>query len=90
MREFIEKWGLWMNQSYYIFSNGQIKRKDNSLQLCKEDGENRDIPIERVKDIYIFSEMTLNTKLLDFLSQNGVMVHDHLELTHIEISLTDF
>lgn len=64
-----------MNQSYYIFSNGQIKRKDNSLQLCKEDGENRDIPIERVKDIYIFSEMTLNTKLLDFLSQNGVMVH---------------
>lgn len=64
-----------MEQSYYIFSNGQIKRKDNSLQLCREDGENKDIPIERVKDLYIFSEMTFNTKLLDFLSQHGVMVH---------------
>lgn len=64
-----------MKQSYYVFSNGHIKRKDNSLQLCREDGMNKDIPIERVKDIYIFSEMTLNTKLLDFLAQNGVMVH---------------
>lgn len=64
-----------MKQSYYVFSNGHIKRKDNSLQLCREDGINKDIPIERVKDIYIFSEMTLNTKLLDFLAQNGVMVH---------------
>lgn len=64
-----------MEQSYYIFSNGQIYRKDNSLQLCREDGLKKDIPIERVKDIYIFSEMTLNTKLLDFLAQHGVMVH---------------
>ena len=66
---------MFMEQSYYIFSNGQLHRKDNSLQLCREDGNHKDIPIERVKDIYIFSEMTVNTKLLDFLAQNGVMVH---------------
>ena len=64
-----------MEQSYYIFSNGQLKRKDNTLQLCLENGQDRDIPIERVRDIYVFSEMTFNTKLINFLSQNGVIIH---------------
>lgn len=64
-----------MEQSYYIFTNGQIKRKDNTLQFCMENGQNRDIPIERVRDIYIFSEITFNTKLINFLSQKGVIVH---------------
>ncbi|TCS77233.1 type I-B CRISPR-associated endonuclease Cas1b [Pectinatus cerevisiiphilus] len=64
-----------MGQSYYIFSSGQIKRKDNTLQLCMDNGQNRDIPIERVRDIYVFSEMTFNTKLINFLSQNGVIIH---------------
>ncbi|WP_196593235.1 type I-B CRISPR-associated endonuclease Cas1b [Pectinatus sottacetonis] len=64
-----------MEQSYYVFSSGSLKRKDNTLQLCLDSGQNKDIPIERVRDIYIFSEMTFNTKLINFLSQNGVIVH---------------
>ncbi len=64
-----------MQQSYYIFSNGEIKRKDNTLQLIKEDGIKSDIPIERVYDIYVFSEMRFNTKLINFLAQKGICVH---------------
>lgn len=64
-----------MEHSYYIFSNGQLKRRDNTLQFIKYDNQKQDIPIETVKDIYIFSEMTINTKLLDFLSQHGVILH---------------
>lgn len=63
-----------MERSYYIFSNGQLKRRDNTLQFIKYDNQKQDIPIETVKDIYIFSEMTINTKLLDFLSQHGVIL----------------
>lgn len=67
--------GKVVQQSYYIFSNGEIKRNDNTLQLIKEDGTKGDIPIERVYDIYVFSEMRFNTKLINFLAQKGVCVH---------------
>ena len=43
-----------MRQSYYLFSNGKLQRKDNSLSLIKEDGTKADIPVERVYDIYSF------------------------------------
>jgi CRISPR-associated protein Cas1 len=64
-----------MKRSYYIFSAGTLKRKDNTLELYKEDGEHTTIPIERVDDLYIFSEMQLNTRLLEFLAASGVCVH---------------
>jgi CRISPR-associated protein Cas1 len=64
-----------MKRSYYIFSAGTLKRKDNTLELYKEDGEHTTIPIERVDDLYIFSEMQLNTRLLEFLAASGICVH---------------
>lgn len=39
-----------MNKSYYLFTSGELKRKDNSLTLIKENGEKVDIPIERIYD----------------------------------------
>ena len=64
-----------MRDSLYIYNNGQLHRKDNSLQFVDSGGMKRDIPIERVNDIYIMNETTLNTSLLNFLSQNKVTVH---------------
>lgn len=64
-----------MRQAYYFFNSGTLKRKDNTLEFTKEDGSKSDIPIERVDDLYVFSEMNLNTRLLEFLSQKGVCVH---------------
>jgi len=42
--------------------------------LEKEDGKTF-IPIEDVKEIYIFAVVDLNSKLLNFLAQNGVILH---------------
>lgn len=64
-----------MRDSLYIYNNGQLHRKDNSLQFIDSGGMKRDIPIERVNDIYIMNETTLNTNLLKFLSQNKVTIH---------------
>lgn len=63
------------NNSYYIFSSGTIKRKDNSLIVITENEIKKDIPIEQVYELYLFGELTLNTKLLNFLSQKKICVH---------------
>lgn len=64
-----------MQQSFYVYNNGDLKRKDNTLQFTTYEGEKRDIPIERVSDIYVMSEMSFNTKLLNYLSQYGIIMH---------------
>ncbi|MGL5380013.1 type I-B CRISPR-associated endonuclease Cas1b [Clostridium sp.] len=64
-----------MKRSYYIYNNGILKRKDNSIAFTDEAGERRYIPIETVNEIYVMSEMELNTSLINFLSQYEVMVH---------------
>lgn len=63
-----------MLRTFYIFSPVTLSRKENTLCLITKD-QKRYLPIVQVEQIYIFSEVTLNTKLLNFLSQNGVLVH---------------
>lgn len=64
-----------MPRPYYIFSNGRLKRKENTLYIEKEDGEKKALPVEDVDSIHIFGEIDLNTKLLNFLSQQGIILH---------------
>jgi CRISPR-associated protein Cas1 len=65
----------WVKESFYIYNNGTLKRKDNTLQFVTENQNKRDVPIERVGDMYIMSEMNFNTSLINLLGQNGVNVH---------------
>ena len=51
-----------------------LTRKDNSLCFRKE-GKNVYIPVENTKEIYCLNEISINTKLLDFLSRNNIVVH---------------
>lgn len=69
-----EKEGIFMGSTRYIMSMGELTRKDNSL-CFRKDGKNVYIPIENTKEIYCMNEVSINTKLLDFLSQNHVVVH---------------
>ena len=64
-----------MKQSFYVYNNGDLKRKDNTLQFTNYDGEKRDIPIERISDIYVMSEMSFNTKFINYISQYGIPMH---------------
>ena len=64
-----------MKNSLYIYQNGQLSRKDNTLRFTNEDGEKKDIPINSISEIYFFGEETINTKLITFLSQNNIIVH---------------
>ena len=43
--------------------------------MCfRKDGKNVYIPIENTKEIYCLNEVSINSKLLDFLGQNHVIV----------------
>ena len=64
-----------MKQSFYVYNNGDLKRKDNTLQFTNYDGEKRDIPIERISDIYVMSEMSFNTAFINYISQYGIPMH---------------
>lgn len=63
-----------MSRTYYLFTPGRLRRKDNTLAF--ESGEGRRmIPVEDVDHIYCFSELDLNSKLLDFLGQSQIVLH---------------
>lgn len=64
-----------MKQSYYLYRNGRLKRKDNTLEIIYKDNTKKSIPVERVDNIYVMTELDFNTNLLNFLSSYGVNIH---------------
>ncbi len=75
-----------MKRNYYILQNGRLKRQGNTIYFIggKTQGEGnakdncgikKSIPINDVDSFFVFGEVDLNTKFLDFLSQNKVPVH---------------
>ena len=64
-----------MSESYFIFSNGELKRKDNVVRITALDGRFKDIKVEMTRDIYLFGEVSLNTKCLNYLATLKIPVH---------------
>lgn len=62
-------------RNYYVLSNGRVKREANTLYIENEAGEKKPIPIEDVESLYLYGEVDLNTKLLNFLSQKRIALH---------------
>jgi len=63
-----------MERSLYIFSDGEIKRKGNTLYFEAE-GKRKYIPVENCKEILIFGEVSFNKKFLEFISQEEIILH---------------
>ncbi|MDP4177441.1 MAG: type I-B CRISPR-associated endonuclease Cas1b [Bacillota bacterium] len=64
-----------MSESYYLFSNGDFKRKDNVIRLTSDDGRFKDLKIEMTRDIYLFGEVSLNTKCINYIGQMNIPIH---------------
>ncbi len=62
-------------KSIYIFSSGELKRKQNTIYFEKSDGTRKFVPVENTAEILIFGEVSVNKKLLDFLSQKEIILH---------------
>ena len=61
-------------KDYYIFKSGRISRKDNSVFLETNEG-NIPIPVEEIDSLYLFGEIDLNTKAINFFAQKGIVIH---------------
>ncbi|MDA3884076.1 MAG: type I-B CRISPR-associated endonuclease Cas1b [Candidatus Delongbacteria bacterium] len=64
-----------MKRNYYLLNNGTLKREDNSLSFANEQGVKKYLPVNDVDNFYIFGEMNLNTALINFIAQNGIILH---------------
>ncbi|MBD7912065.1 type I-B CRISPR-associated endonuclease Cas1b [Clostridium cibarium] len=64
-----------MGRDYYIFSDGRIKRKDNTIYFIDSTEKKKAILIEEVERIHLFGEVDLNTKFLNHISKYSVLIN---------------
>lgn len=64
-----------MGKTLYLMSSGTLKRKDNTLFIDREGDKPRFLPVERTDEIMVFGEVDLNKSLLEFLTQNHIILH---------------
>lgn len=63
-----------MKKAIYIFSDGELKRKGNTLYFETKEGK-KYIPVENTSEIFIFGEVTINKRLLEFLTNSEIIMH---------------
>jgi len=63
-----------MKRTIYIFSDGELRRKQNTIYFEGEKGR-KYIPVENITEIMVFGEITINKRILEFLSQNEIILH---------------
>jgi CRISPR-associated protein Cas1 len=63
-----------MARNYYIFKEGRIKRSQNTIFIETSEGK-KPLPVNDVDQIFVFSEMDLNTSFLNFVAQNKIIIH---------------
>lgn len=64
-----------MGKTLYLLSNGELKRKDNTLFIARENENPKFLPVETLDEINIFGEVDFNKSLLEFISQKEVILH---------------
>ena len=63
-----------MRKPVYVFNAGDLERHQNTLRFTTSEGK-RFVPVETTSEIHAFGEVDLNTRLLNFLSQNHIPLH---------------
>ncbi len=64
-----------MDKPVFIFSHGEIHRKQNTIYFMKDSGEKKFIPVENTKELHIFGEVIINKDVLEFFSKNEIILH---------------
>ena len=69
-----------MKRTYYLFNDGRVSRKDNTLYFVARDKDGREqapkyIPIETIETMYVFGALDVNAALLNYLGQRHISMH---------------
>lgn len=63
---------------FYIFKFGQLKRKGNTIYFEYKENDKKlrkSLPIKTIDSLFIFGEITTNSKALNFLAYNRIPIH---------------
>ncbi|HHW71244.1 MAG TPA: type I-B CRISPR-associated endonuclease Cas1 [Clostridiales bacterium] len=63
-----------MKKAIYLFSDGELRRKDNTIFFENEKGR-KYIPVENTDELYIFGEVDINKRFLEFVTQSKIIIH---------------
>lgn len=63
-----------MSERIYLFSDGVLRRKDNTLVFESELGKQY-LPVEKIDEIYVFGEVELTKSLLQLCAQKEIVLH---------------
>ena len=63
-----------MKKKVFIFNDGELRRKDNTVYFETEDNK-KYLPIEDINEIYIFGEVSLNKRFIEYISQKEILLH---------------
>lgn len=64
-----------MKSSFYFLTNGELIKRDNTLEFVDEEKNRTYLPIFQVNDLYIMSTVKITCDLLKLLSKNGITIH---------------
>src|SRR5690554_2166178 len=62
-------------KDYYVFSEGELKRKDNTIYFINENNNKKALPIEQVDNLYVFNNITINSKFINLINKYNICVH---------------
>ncbi|MCD6434686.1 MAG: type I-B CRISPR-associated endonuclease Cas1 [Candidatus Diapherotrites archaeon] len=64
-----------MKRVLYLFTSGKLLRMNNTLVFEKEDKKRVHLPVEQTDSIYVFGELDLNKRVLEFLTKQQIILH---------------
>jgi len=69
-----------MKRTYYLFSDGKISRKDNTLCFVAQDKDGNSqpakyIPIETIESLYVFGALDGNAAMFNYLGKSHIAMH---------------
>ena len=63
-----------VKKTIYIFSDGELQRKDNTIYFSTTEGK-KYLPVEDINELFVFGEVSLNKRFLEFVSQKEILIH---------------
>lgn len=64
-----------MKKNYYVTTSGELKRKDNTIQLETKDGEKKKIPVKNCNSLHLMGQLDFNTRFFEFLGKQETLAH---------------
>ncbi len=69
-----------MKRIYYLFNDGRMSRKDNTLCFVAHDKDGKEqapkyLPIEGIEALYVFGALDANAALFNYLGKNHIPLH---------------